>query len=92
MSALKPNEFESAEPRGFAHRPFSKSKRRPQKIRKPPTKKKLYATRYKKLYEKVRELEYTSFEEWLANLTGSDAPQIRQHAREYREQKHVIMR
>lgn len=92
MSVLKPKDFESAEPRRFAHRPFSKSKRKPQKIRKPETKRKDYASRYKKLYGKVRELEYTPFEVWLDSLTGPEAPQVRQHAREYRKTHRMPIR
>jgi len=81
MSVLKPKNFESAEPRPFAHRPFSKSKPIPQKIRKTLTRRKAH---YKKLYEKVRTIrKYHTFEDWLASLTGSEDTQIRQHALEY---------
>jgi hypothetical protein len=85
MSVRTLQDFEPAEPRGFAHRPFSNAKRRPPNTRKPNSKRKEYASRYKKLYQKIRKIpEYSSFEEWLEHLTGPEAPQIRQHAMQYR--------
>ena len=85
MSVLTTHNFEPSEPRGFAHRPFSNAKRRPPNTRKPNSKRKEYASRYKKLYQKIRKIpEYSSFEEWLDHLTGPEAPQIRQHAMQYR--------
>lgn len=106
MSVLKPKhvqdepkDFESAEPgRQGQRKNYSKPsqhsnpKRTPSKIRKTSTKRKDYGSRYKKLYEKVRELEYTSFEEWLASLAGSEAPQIRRYARAYRREYPMPMR
>lgn len=96
---VQPTDFESAEPgRQGQRRNYSKPsqhsnpKRTPQKIRNPPTKRKDYGSRYKKLYEKVRELEYSSFEEWLASLTGPEAPQIRRYARAYRTEHPMPLR
>ena len=104
MSVLKPKNFESAEP-GFDVRAVKKKSRRQKKSRRhvhpkdkgqmrTMTRRKDHKTfQYKKLYDQVQTIQqYRTFEEWLASLTGSEAPQIRQHAREYRRMHQIHMR
>jgi hypothetical protein len=94
----EPKDFESAEPRkkgrqgqkgNYSKSSQLNSKRKYRKDRPKPTRRKAHASLYKKLYEKVRKIpESSSFEEWLAeltgsNLSGSEALQVHQYAEEY---------